>query len=210
VIPPPPPRIAVFGGSFDPVHRGHLHCARAAVRAFGVDHVVFVPAARPPHKPGVRLSDGAERLAMLELALAGEPAFSVWDAELGRPGPSFTIDTARELVRLRGGSSGVHLILGGDNVAGLRDWRDVEELLRLVQPIVVRRAGALRAELEQLAELSPAARARLAAGLIEIDPVPVSASDLRARLARGEACGDDLPPGVGEYARRAGIYRPRT
>jgi cytidyltransferase-like protein len=97
-------RLGVLGGSFDPPHLGHLHAARRARDAFALEHVVFVPAARPPHKPERILAEGAERLEMLALLLADEPDVSVWDTELGRSGPSYTVDTLRELRPARAGA----------------------------------------------------------------------------------------------------------
>lgn len=201
-------RLGLFGGSFDPVHAGHLHVARSAAAAADLDHVVFVPAARPPHKPGVRLAGGADRSAMLALALGVEPRWSVWGVELGRDGPSYTIDTVRALVEARGGAGEVFLLVGEDNLDGLGDWRDVEALLGLVRPIVVARAGTLDVRLARLAARLPAPLVeRLAAGWVDAPPVPTAATDLRERLSRGEDPGAELPPGVLEYARSRGIYR---
>lgn len=202
-------RIGIFGGSFDPVHAGHLHVARAAREAFGLERVLFVPAARPPHKPGVELAPGPARVAMLELTIAGESGFEVWGEELQRAGPSFTIDTVRRLQTLEGPGSGalVYLLLGGDNLSGLADWREVDELLFRAQPVVVWRDER---ELEALAalrgRLAPALIARLERGLLRLPPVPVAASELRAALARGEDPGAALAPGVAEYIRAHGLY----
>jgi nicotinate-nucleotide adenylyltransferase len=195
----------LFGGSFDPVHAGHLHAAREARAAFGLERVLFAPAARPPHKPGVRLADGAHRVAMLELALSAEPAFEVWAGELDREGPSWTVDTVRELARENGEPP--HLILGDDNLAGLPAWRDVEELLALARPIVVRRELEDDSVLETVAaSLSPAAAERLRAGVLACPALEASATELRALLERGESAGDLLPPGVEAYAREHGLY----
>lgn len=202
-------RPCLFGGSFDPVHRGHLHAARAALELAGVDHVVLVPAARPPHKPGVRLADGPARVAMLESALAGEPRCSIWAVELERSGPSYTIDTVRTFVELRRAADGLALLIGGDNVPGLAAWRDVDELLELVRPLVVLRDVELDRELAALrGRLRPEALARLEAGRLEPDPVRVSATELRAKLAAGEDPGDDLPADVLAYARAHRLYGP--
>src|SRR5262245_873479 len=95
-------RVGVYGGSFDPVHAGHVHVARQAQRAFALDAVVFVPAAQPPHKPGRVLASPQDRVAMLEIALRGEPSWRVTTLEFERSGPSYTIDTLRELPRRLG------------------------------------------------------------------------------------------------------------
>ena len=221
-------RLGILGGSFDPVHVGHLHVARSAQAAFELDHVVFVPAARPPHKPGRQLAAGEHRTAMLELALAGRPDWSVDTLELERGGLSFTIDTVRALPeRLAhlglAPDCELFLLIGWDNLRGLERWREARALLSLVQPVVVYRAPAgapdtpaarLRGASELLehlrAELGDAVYARLERGFLPIEPVGVSSTAIRASFAAGEdpgeTLGDVLPAGVGEYVRRAGLY----
>lgn len=205
---PPDRPWALFGGSFDPVHRGHLHAARAAREAFGLDEVVFVPAAQPPHKPSRRLAAGRHRLAMIELAL-GELGFGRASAiELDRGGRSYTIDTARALpAELRRPARSLHLILGADNLAGLAQWREVEELLALVRPIVVARGAELDRGLDELSgRLSERALERLARGRVDAPPVDVSSTGVRRALLAGRDPGAALPDGVLEYARAHGIY----
>jgi nicotinate-nucleotide adenylyltransferase len=202
-------RLGIFGGSFDPVHAGHLHAARSALRAFDLDHVVFVPAREPPHKPGRELVSGKDRLEMLRLAIAGEPRFSVHGLELERPGPSFTIDTVRELPGLLGAPDGasVFLVLGSDNLAGLPTWRAARELLARVQPIVVHREGDPEPAFGAVERaLGPGAAAKCRAGYLALPPVEVSSTELRTRLPNlgGEAV--DLPRGVLAYIRRRGLY----
>jgi len=199
-------RLGVFGGTFDPVHRGHLHVARAATRAFALDGVLFVPAARSPHKRGSAEAAPADRLAMLELALADEPTFAAAPLELERGAPSFTIDTVLELERRRSGSGGeLFLLLGSDNLEGLCTWREVEDLLARTTPIVVARAGSSALPSEGLHGLSPAAAERLRVGFVDAPTVDVSATELRAALARGEGEAELSPP-VWEYIRERGIY----
>lgn len=203
------PRLGVFGGTFDPVHAGHLHAARAALSGRELDHVLFVPAARSPHKLGAPRAGADERLHMLRLALAGEPAFSASDLELARGAPSYTVDTLRELARLRAGVPGgeLYLVLGSDNLPGLADWRDAEEVLALARPVVVPRTGAAPPA-SSLERLSPAARRRLAEGRLEVPPVDAEATDLRERLARDPAAAaPELSASVLEYLRGEPIYR---
>lgn len=204
-------RVGVFGGSFDPVHAGHLHVARAAMRAFELNRIVFIPARESPHKPGAMFADGVDRTAMLELAVADEPRWLVATLELERPGPSYTVDTLRELPEHLGlpADCELFLILGGDNLTGLPDWKDVDEVLLRARPIVVVRTGEERVELERIQErMGGAVAEELAAGLLELPPVPLAATDLRAALGRGELVDESLPPHVGEYIRARGIYAP--
>ena len=206
-------RLGIFGGSFDPVHAGHLHAARSAMKAFDLDRVVFVPAREPPHKPGRELVSGAARIEMLRLAIAGEPRFAVHGIELERPGPSFTIDTVRELPALLGEPDGapLFLILGSDNLAGLPGWRSSQDLLARVQPIVVHREGDPEPAFAAIERsLGSAAAAKCRAGYLALPPVEVSSTDLRARLPDLGARTVDLPREVHEYIRRRGLYGTRA
>ncbi len=203
-------RPALYGGSFDPVHAGHLFCARMALEHGGFDHVVFVPAARSPLKASGPSASGPERVAMLEQAVAGDPRFSVWDTELARPAPSYSVDTVRAFLHERGERAPERLgfVLGGDHLEALSAWRDVERLFELAAPVVVAREVDTRAHVEALAgRLSPALVERLLAGLIEVEPFELSASELRARLAAGRDPGELLPPGVWTFVRGRGLYR---
>ena len=206
-------RIGLFGGSFDPVHRGHLHAARAALAAFDLDRVVFVPAAESPHKVGRRMAGGAHRLAMLELAIAGEPRFGTSDLELARGGRSYTIDTVRALPARLGEDRDcrLYLIVGSDNVALLPTWREARALLERVQPIVVHRDGEPDRLLEAAARaLPPELAAKLRAGYLRLPPFVASSTDLRARLAGGHEDPDTMPDAVSTYARTHGLYGART
>lgn len=201
-------RLGVLGGSFDPPHAGHLHVARTAARAFELDHVVLVPAARPPHKPEVVLAPAQDRMAMLELLIEGEGDLSVWPGELERAGPSYSVDTARALLAL-GSASQAELfwILGSDNLPGLARWREAEALLSLARPIVVYREGdALETSEQDLAPLSAQTVALVVAGLCQVPPHHASSSQLRRRLAAGEDPGPSLPPRLREYIEARGIY----
>jgi nicotinate-nucleotide adenylyltransferase len=207
-------RIGLFGGSFDPVHSGHLHAARAALDAFDLDRVVFVPAARAPHKPGLPHTSDEHRLAMLRLAIAAEPRFSVSDLELRRGGTSYTIDTVRALPAELGLAEGdeIFLVLGSDNLRGLSSWRDVRELLELARPIVVQREGDPDRLLDDLRRnLGEAACAKLDAGYLRRPPVPVSSTELREHM-RGSRTPleHEIPAAVQAYIQRHRLYGARS
>lgn len=199
-------RLGILGGAFDPPHLGHLHAARSARTAFALDHVVFVPAARPPHKPGRTLAEPSERLAMLDLLLDGEPSVSVWGVELGREGPSYTIDTLHELRTLVPRAS-FFLIVGEDNLAGFPQWRAVEEIVRLAQPIVVHRSGSDPTAGFARAGLSSFALTRIAMGRLTSPALDASSTEIRAELARGSEAPALLPARLREYVRERGLYR---
>lgn len=223
-----PRGIGLFGGSFDPVHAGHLHAAQAALRAFPIDRVAFVPARHPPHKPGRVLASGEDRLEMLKLATASEPRFLVLPIELAREGPSYTIDTVRALPAALRESADVpiFLILGSDNLVGLESWREAAALIERVQPVVVHRAddppertperAVERAvEYESLARIErklgrPAAE-RIRSGYLRLPPVPASSTAIRARLSSSvgsspAAAEVELAPAVYAYIRSHGLY----
>ncbi len=205
-------RIGLLGGSFDPPHAGHLHVARAARGRFGLDRVVFVPAAEPPHKPGRQLASGADRLALLRLLVAGEPGCEVSDLELVRGGRSFTIDTVRALPAALGEPADceIYLLIGSDNLAGLPQWREARALLERVQPVVVRRAGALGDEIAALAGALPEELLRkLERGALDLPPVEISSTELREALPGAEVDARLLTPALLEYIRAHGLYGAR-
>jgi nicotinate-nucleotide adenylyltransferase len=202
-------RIGLLGGSFDPVHSGHLHVARAALSGFDLERVVFVPAARAPHKAGRPRAGDADRLAMLRLAIAGEPRFETSDIELRRGGISFTIDTVRDLPHDLGLPADVeiHLILGSDNLPGLPHWHRARELLELVQPILVHREGDPDRLLEDTrATLGEALYSKLKSGYLRLPPVVVSSTQLRSSLQDPEREQLEIPSAVREYIRVHGLY----
>ena len=201
-------RLGIFGGSFDPPHAGHLYVAREARRVFALDHVVFVPAARPPHKPDRALSPGVARVRMLELLLDGAAWASVWAGELGRAGPSYTADTVDAIHAARGGKGELFLLLGSDNLEGLAAWHRVEDLLARVRPVVVFRGGEAR-DPDALRRFSAAARARLAEGFLDVPPFDASSTRIRSRLEQGEEPGPAVPPALAEYLATGGFYGGR-
>lgn len=201
-------RLGLYGGSFDPPHDGHLHVLRAAREAFALDHVVLVPAGRPPHKPARELAPAEDRAALCELLVEGEPATSVWRGELERPGPSYSIDTVLAFEEARGGRGELFWILGADSLAGFARWRRVEELVRRAAPIVVRRpreAGEAGCAADELGALSAEARALVERGRVDAAPHPASSSAIRAALAGGEA-PEHLPSRLVAHVRARGLY----
>ncbi|MBI2982975.1 MAG: nicotinate (nicotinamide) nucleotide adenylyltransferase, partial [Chloroflexi bacterium] len=161
--------VGVFGGSFDPVHNGHLAIALAALESIPLDRVLFVPARRSPLKDEAPAGSEADRLAMLELATRDEPRFAVSRIELERPAPSYTVQTLEALA----GQGRLFLILGADAAADLPRWRDPERVRRLATLVVARRP---RSQHEDRAAI-----------LLDTPLMDVSARELRARAARGRS-----------------------
>ena len=205
-------RLGWFGGSFDPPHRGHLHVARTAAAVHDLDHLVWVPAARSPHKDA-RPTDGDERARLVEALLrddadaGGDLAArsSIWCGELARGGASYAIESLRILTVERPVGD-TFLLLGGDQLRGLDRWREVDALLVLARPVVVPRPGAGRELLEDLrGRLAPASFQRVAAGLVAAAEVDLASTDLRARLGAGDD-GADLAPRVRRRIAERGLY----
>lgn len=202
-------RIGILGGSFDPPHAGHLFVAEEALERAGLDQVLFVPAARPPHKLDKVLSSGVDRVALLEVALRGTPEFGIEELELDREGPSYTIDTVKALSERLGVSDEVELflIIGGDNLSGLGAWREAEALMELVTPLVVDRGVNLNEALEDIEGSLPAhLLEKLREGLLPLEPHPASSTAIRAMLSRGEDPGEHLPAGCLKVVKERGLY----
>jgi nicotinate-nucleotide adenylyltransferase len=196
-------RIGLFGGSFDPVHLGHVALARAALDGLGLDEVLWIPAGQPWQKSRP-LAPAEHRAAMVALAIAGEPRFRLERCELNRGGPSYTIDTVRELQQAVGMVAVDWLLLiGQDQYAGLPTWQGWRELLQRVTLAVARREAALTA---------PAALASVPHRRLEI-PMPamaVSSTEVRRRAAAGLRLDAMVPPEVARYIASHGLYREST
>jgi nicotinate-nucleotide adenylyltransferase len=189
-------RIGLFGGTFDPPHVGHLVLAEWARARLRLDRVVFMPAGTPPHKRGRPLTGAAHRLAMTRLAVRGNPAFAVSDFEARRHGPSFTVDTLRDL-RVRHPGARLFLLMGADSLADFPVWHEPAEIARLATLVVAARPGARRP-------------ARVPRGLriarLDNPVVAVSSSALRARARAGRSLRYLVPDPVAAYIARHGLY----
>ena len=198
-----PRAIGLLGGTFNPVHEGHLSIAREALRLFALDAVWFIPCAVPPHKPSHNLASNADRLAMLRLALAGEPRFDALSIEFERPGKSYTLDTVRALQALHP-DAGFVFIVGADTLPELHSWHRPLELLALVRIVSLARPGfvpdpaALR--------LPPPWPERLLADLRTGEPLAVSSRDVRAQIAAGQPVSL-VPEPVLRYIQEHNLYR---
>jgi nicotinate-nucleotide adenylyltransferase len=195
-------RRLVYGGSFNPIHHGHLICARALAESAGFDRVVLIPSALPPHKPATADLAGAEdRLAMCRLAAATQPQlFEVDDLELSRPGHSYTIDTVR-LLKQRGWPV-VHWLLGADMLRQLPTWHQPEALLREVDFLVIARPGWSF----DWSSLPPAYRG-LEKNVHGAPAIDISATDIRRRIAAGLSVDFLTPAPVIDYIKTHCLYK---
>ncbi len=204
-----PPCLAVFGGSFDPVHNGHLGLAQAVAEAGLADEVLFVPARRPPHKAGRSLADGHHRLAMLRLAIEPFPAFSVSDIELERSeGFSYTFDTLSVLRRVFP-EHDLFFLMGVDSLRDLHTWHRAGELVQHFDFIVYPRPGVSCPSLAELTDRFGARMGRklLASFRAELPQFPFSASDVRRACAQGADLTPFCPEPVCRYILEHRLYR---
>jgi nicotinate-nucleotide adenylyltransferase len=195
-------RIGVFGGSFDPVHTGHLIMATELRFALKLDVVLFVPAGRPPHKPDMHITDDHHRLAMLKLALDGAPRFRIHTVDLDRAGPSYTVDTLAILRRELDPAQLVFL-MGADSLRDLPTWHDPNRIAAQAELGVARRPG-VALDLTAIERAIPAARGRV--HLVDIPEIQISSSDLRCRVAAGQPIAYQVPRPVEDYIVSARLY----
>lgn len=199
-------KVGVLGGTFDPVHIGHLIIAEEARVRLGLAKVVFVPSGRPWLKATRRVSASRHRLAMVRLAIASNPFFELSTADIDRAGPSYTVDTLADLRAQAGPRGQLYFIMGYDSLLDLPRWRDPARLVRMCRLVVARRPEYGDHDLAFLdREVAPRASRRVT--LLDRPLVGVSASELRQRVARGEGIRYWVPEAVEEYIRGHGLYR---
>jgi nicotinate-nucleotide adenylyltransferase len=200
-------KLGILGGSFNPIHLGHLVLAETAREALGLERVIFIPAKLPPHKRAAALAAGADRLAMVRLAVAGNPALAVSDIELRRPGVSYSVDTVRTLREKLGAGTQIYFLIGMDTVVELTAWREVARLARLCKFVPLSRpehAAPNTAALERAV-----GRLRARALLKRALPMPligISSSEIRRRVAEGRTIRYLVPDAVAAYIRRKRLY----
>ena len=213
-------RVAVLGGSFNPIHYGHLLLADEVLELLGLDRLLFVPAAAPPHKPAAQLAPAADRFEMVRLAIAGQPRFAVSDLELRRAGPSYTVDTLQELAA---SGDALSLVIGSETFLDLLSWREPRRVAGLARLVVIPRAGSAfdpesAAAQKVLREIggTPGGFVHAGAGaalppggvvIVHATSLPLSASELRRRVREGRSLAFRLPPAVIDYVRAHGLYR---
>jgi len=196
-------RLGILGGTFDPPHLAHLAIAEEAREVLGLASVLFVPAGRPWQKAARAITPGLVRLAMVERAIAGNPAFAVDRREIDRPGPSYTVDT---LAALATGGAGPEpwFILSSEALAGFATWREPERILGLARLCVVPRGPAPGAAVEAFLDRFPRAAGRLAA--LDGPRLDISSTEIRARVRAGRSIRYLVPDGVAALVREYALY----
>lgn len=198
----------LFGGSFDPIHTGHVEISRAAAKALGADRVSLIPAADAPHKRGAARAPAADRLEMCRLATAGDPLFDVLDVEVRRGGVSYTIDTVRELLAGPCKGDRLMLLIGQDSLADLPGWREAAALASLVAIAIVPRRDAPPPAWDRIeAALGRDAADGMRARFLKVAPVDMSSTAIRERVAAGRSIRCWVPDAVADYVEKRGLYR---
>lgn len=199
-------KIGILGGSFDPVHLGHLAIAEAAREEHDLEKVLLIPAGRPPHKRG-DLAPAADRLAMVRLAVEGRPGLEASDIEIQRPGPSYTVDTLEHLKQALP-EADLFFIIGTDSLHEFFGWRNAKRILELARLVIVTRPG-WRADFDPASFPGVPAEVirRIESDRVEIPGVPAESTRIREAARRGEPIDGDVPASVAEYIRRHGLYR---
>ncbi|HEX7461104.1 MAG TPA: nicotinate-nucleotide adenylyltransferase [Dermatophilaceae bacterium] len=191
-------RVGVMGGTFDPIHHGHLVAASEVQSLYHLDEVVFVPTGEPWQKDSFLVSPAEHRYLMTVIATASNPRFTVSRVDLDRPGPTYTIDTLRDLHAQRPGAE-LYFITGADALAQILSWKDIDELWGLAHFIGVTRPGHV---------LSDSGLPEDRVSLQEIPAMAISSSDCRSRVLVGEPVWYLVPDGVAQYIAKHGLYRP--
>ena len=197
-------RLGILGGTFDPIHHGHLVAAEEACHQLALDRVLFVPAGSPPHKPSRPISPAHHRLRMLELAIAGKPYFALSRVDVDRPGPCYTVDTLELLQAQWGSQSTLFFIEGADSLADILTWYRPRRLIELAELAIVGRPG-VEIDLAELEQKLPGLTART--HWVQMPLLEISSSDLRARVCEGRSISYLVPPVVEAYIQEHGLYR---
>ena len=196
-------RIGVLGGTFDPVHNGHLYIANALRAALGLERIIWVPAGRPPHKTGQIVSKDRDRLEMLELALAGSATDEISMIDIDRSGPSYTADTL-EILAERFTPVRLFFLIGEDSLRDLPTWHDPDRLLRVAELAVAARPG-VDADFESVARQIPAVQGRV--HVVPTDEIAISSSEIRRRVRENQSIRGLVPAPVVAYIRDHELYK---
>ena len=197
-------RIGIFGGTFDPIHNGHLAVAEYVRTEMVLDQVLFIPAGRPWFKEGQTVTDGKHRLEMTRLAVADNPHFVVSDMEVRRGGPTYTVDTLAGLRRELGGGVDFYFILGIDALNELPRWRRPRDVLDMATVVGIARPGAEAVDRAALESIRDGASDEVM--ILDGPLIDISAADIRRRMSEGLSVRGIIPQAVEDYAKRHVLY----
>jgi len=197
--------IGVLGGTFDPVHLGHLAIAEEAVQRLSLDRVIFIPAGQPWLKVKRKITSAEHRKKMIELAISDRHLFELSTIEVERSGPSYTVDTLHDLQKELGGKAKFFLILGWDSLNELPRWHNPVELMKLCRLVAFTRLDSKPPDLEALEASVPGIKQSTL--LLDIKPIDISSTDIRMRVAEGLPISGLVPYEVEKYIRKHNLYR---
>ncbi|MCB9853639.1 MAG: nicotinate (nicotinamide) nucleotide adenylyltransferase [Phycisphaerales bacterium] len=201
-------RIGLYGGTFDPIHHGHLISARSLAEQLDLERVYLIPAARPPHKPNNVMTPVEDRLEMARRAVAGDSLFEVSDIEARRDGPSYTIDTVQRARESFGKDAELFWFIGGDSLPELPGWHRVRELVERVTIVTATRTGWRHPTASRLAEaVGDEAARRLLSNCVATPSIGISATEIRRRRSEGRSVRYLTPQVVVEYIEAHGLYQ---
>ncbi len=200
-------KTGILGGTFDPIHNGHLEIAEEAKKQLGLTEVLFLPAGQPWMKSALPISPAMHRVEMIRLALEGRPGFKLSTIEIEYKGPSYTVDTIAKLKAKSGGASEFYFIVGWDNLEQLPHWKELSKLIEKCFLVAVPRPGFSRPDIKALeAEILGIAKRIVFLDKPQID---ISATDIRERVAHGLSINEWVPEKVARYIKEKGLYRKR-
>ncbi|HUT47186.1 MAG TPA: nicotinate-nucleotide adenylyltransferase [Sedimentisphaerales bacterium] len=203
-------KIALFGGTFDPIHIGHTTVAADAAEHIGAEKIVFVPAKRSPLKGFSPRANDNDRLNMISLAIAGEKNFQVSDYELKRPAPSYTLATIRKFQADYGSETSIHWLIGADGVDDLTYWYKISELIDACNLTTMYRAGCEPPDFAKFEEIWGRERIeKLQRNIIQTPLVDISSTEIRNRIAKNGDITKMLHPAVADYIRKNGLYQSK-
>jgi len=198
--------IGVFGGTFDPVHLGHLIVAEDVRKKLNLSKVLFIPVGEPWLKHGTVIA-AAHRAEMVRRAIASNPHFELSTMEVDRPGPTYTVDTMSALQHLVGARANLFFIIGADALVQLPEWREPERLIRICRLVAMTRPGSIALDLEQLEESIPGVSPRIA--MVKVREIDISSTDIRERVGQGLSIRHLVPEAVERYIMEQGLYARR-
>ncbi|MDG4772367.1 nicotinate-nucleotide adenylyltransferase [Solwaraspora sp. WMMD792] len=194
-------RVGIMGGTFDPIHQGHLVAASEVAERFALDEVVFVPTGDPWEKAGLTVTPAEDRYLMTVIATASNPTFQVSRADIDRPGPTYTVDTLRDLHSVYGPKAQLFFITGADALEKILSWKDTDTMFELAHFIGVTRPGF---------ELSAAHLPADTVSLVEVPAMAISSTECRARVAAGKPLWYLVPDGVVQYIAKRRLYETES
>jgi nicotinate-nucleotide adenylyltransferase len=191
-------RIGIMGGTFDPIHHGHLVAASEVADRFALDEVVFVPTGQPWQKGDIYVSPAEDRYLMTVIATASNPRFQVSRVDIDRPGPTYTVDTLRDLRKVFGDTADLYFITGADALEKILSWKDADQIFSMAHFVGVTRPGF---------ELSDAHLPADTVSLVQVPAMAISSTDCRDRVAAGKPVWYLVPDGVVQYIAKRHLYR---